>query len=102
MRHASFVFFAAFTLSANAADPVKVVPPQQKLLTTENGRFVFGQISEFRRDQYMLDTQSGRLWKIVLRKTKNPDGTDAPGDGFEVLDWVPYLDIDGKMSVIPK
>jgi len=102
MRFAAAAFAAVFTSCAHAADAVKVTPPQQKVLASENGRFVFGQISEYRRDQYMLDTQTGRVWKIVLRKAKNSDGTDAPGDGFEVLEVVPYVDLEGKMSVGPR
>lgn len=85
-----------------AADAVKVTPPQQKVLASSNGRFVFGQISEFRRDQYMLDTQTGRVWQIVMRKSKNPDGSEAPGDGYAILDPVPYADINGKLDVVPR
>ena len=36
-----------------------------KSLGTEGGRYVLGQISEFRRDQFMLDTKSGRVWTVV-------------------------------------
>ena len=96
------VLIAIAATAAFANEPVKVSPPQQKVLSSPNGRYVFGQISDFRRDQYMLDTQTGRLWQIVLRKAKNPDGSDAPGDGFQVLDVVPYTDIDGKLNVAPK
>ena len=39
-------------------------------LSSDNGRFVFGQISEFSRDQYMLDTQTGMLWQIVISENK--------------------------------
>jgi hypothetical protein len=38
---------------------------QQKILMSENGRFVFGQISDSSKDQFMLDTFSGRLWRIA-------------------------------------
>jgi hypothetical protein len=44
-------------------------PPSQKVdpkvLSTGNGRFVFGQISESNKDKFMLDTFSGRLWHIA-------------------------------------
>jgi hypothetical protein len=91
-----------FSVSAViAADPIKVTPPQQKTLAG-SGRYVFGQISEFRADQYMLDTQTGRLWRIVLRRPKNQDGTDAPGDSLPVLDAVPYVAADGNLSAAPK
>lgn len=58
-----------------------------KVLSAPGGRYVFGQISEFRRDQFMLDTQTGRLWKIVLQKSKRQDGTEME---FEMLDHIPY------------
>lgn len=35
----------------------------------------------------MLDTQTGRLWKIVLQKSKRQDGTEME---FEMLDHIPY------------
>lgn len=48
-----------------AAEPVKVKPPANKSLSSENGRYVYGQISEMRRDQYMLDTKTGKLWNLM-------------------------------------
>ena len=96
------VLVSAFSALACAADAVKVTPPQQKVLVSSSGRFVFGQISEYRRDQFMLDTQTGRLWQIVTRKAKNPDGSDAPGDGYAILDSVPYADINGKLDLTPR
>lgn len=101
-RFAITVAAFAFSACASAADAVKVTPPQQKVLASSNGRYVFGQVSEYRRDQYMLDTQTGRLWQIVLRKGKNPDGSEAAGDGFSILDPVPYSDINGKLGVTPQ
>ncbi len=41
------------------------------VLSSEHGRFAFGQISEFRQDQYMLDTTTGELWIIVQDPNKN-------------------------------
>ena len=35
-----------------------------KVLSSPQGRFVFGQISKSGKDQFMLDTYSGRLWRI--------------------------------------
>ena len=37
---------------------------QQEILSSENGRFVFGQISDASKDQFMLDTQTGRILGI--------------------------------------
>lgn len=96
------VFTLTLPIYSLGADAVKVTPPQQKLLSSENGRYVFGQISEFRRDQFMLDTKTGRLWSIVVRKAKNPDGNEALGEGFAILDPIPYSDINGTLTVEPK
>lgn len=85
--------------SAHAEGEVKAkLPPMTRALVAPqsssngDGRFVFGQISDFRADQYMLDTKTGRLWKIVLR-------SDGRGD---MLQLVPYGSDDGaSMSVSP-
>ncbi len=55
------------------------------------GRFVFGQINEFNADQYMLDTQTGRLWRLV--DTANGEGS--------VLEPVPYLHPGGGLQAMP-
>jgi hypothetical protein len=34
-------------------------------LSAAGGRYVFGQVSAYRRDKYLLDTKTGRLWTIV-------------------------------------
>ncbi len=54
------------------------------------GRYVFRQLSDMRRDQYMLDTKMGRLWVIVL----NPD------DKRE-LQVVPYYDQGNRFAMPP-
>ena len=38
---------------------------QYKNLGCPGGRFVFGQISDSSKDQYMLDTVTGRLWQVA-------------------------------------
>lgn len=35
------------------------------VLSAPGGRYVFGQISSARRDQFMLDTQTGQIWQMV-------------------------------------
>jgi hypothetical protein len=35
------------------------------VLASSNARFVFGQISDSGKDQFMLDTFTGRLWRIA-------------------------------------
>jgi len=97
----SLLLFAS-CISTVEAEPVEVKIPQQKMLSSSGGRFVFGQISDFRRDQYMLDTQTGRLWQIAMRKPTNPDGTESSGDEFAILQPIPYSDFDGKLGVTPK
>ncbi len=90
---------ALFLVSvAYAEELVKAVPPQQKVLSSENGRFVFGQISEYRRDQYMLDTKTGRLWQKGIIKV----GKEGEESEMDVFQAIPYKGIDGKWSVDPK
>ena len=91
-----------FSASASAADAVKVAPPQQKLLSSSNGRYVFGQISEFRRDQYMLDTQTGRLWQTACAKT-DAGVSNTQDNCTIILRPVPYIGPgDDKWSVSPR
>jgi hypothetical protein len=70
-------------------------PPQQKLepklLSSENGRFVFGQISDSSKDKFMLDTLSGRLWRIA-----------ESGEVGQFLRAVPYRIGDGEYTPLPK
>ncbi len=37
-----------------------------RILCSEYGRYVFGQISDSSKDQFMLDTYTGRLWRIAV------------------------------------
>jgi hypothetical protein len=76
-----------------ADEPVKVKPPQQNTLACENGRFVLGQLSEFRRDNFLLDTKTGRVWNVVVDKSAE-DGTEVI-----VLQPVPFVGSGGKWHV---
>ncbi|MDU0111737.1 hypothetical protein RT723_01665 [Psychrosphaera aquimarina] len=76
---------------AHANQPVEVIPPQHKVLGSENGRFVFGQVSSFRSDQYLLDTHTGRMWQIVENKDKQ-----------SVLRPVPIKQLFGEEAYIPE
>jgi hypothetical protein len=58
-----------------------------RILSSASGRYVFGQISDFRRDQYMLDTQTGRLWRVVSVTFKKEDGTDGTYDMLEAVSY---------------
>ncbi|MHB8916205.1 MAG: hypothetical protein ACYC4K_10390 [Thiobacillus sp.] len=84
-----------FGSAANAQEKIKVAQDPQKTLGSANGRFVFGQISDFRSDQYMIDTQTGRLWQIVER-------TDEKGSpAGRALQVIPFVSVDGKLGLLP-
>jgi hypothetical protein len=88
------VFLVLATLSvafpAASAQPVEVKPPQQKVLGTPTGRYVFGQVSEYRRDQYLLDTQTGRLWQVVSGQSEQVK-----------LQPVPFIQVLGDEAYMP-
>ncbi len=63
---------------------------QQQILSSSSGRFVFGQISNSGKDKFMLDTATGRLWRI---------GESGAIGLF--LKSVPYRDEGGTCSVLP-
>ena len=64
---------------------------QPAVLAAPGGRFVFGQISSFRSDQYMLDTQTGRLWQVVVDTNQ-----------VQTLQPVLYRAIDGTRTLVPE
>ena len=64
--------------------------PKQEVLSSENGRFVFGQISESSKDQFMLDTVTGRLWRIA-----------ETGEIGMFLRAIPYRNDEGEISPVP-
>ena len=102
MLNTRSLFFAFLAINATAAlaEPVEVKPPQQKTLASPGGRFVFGQISDYRRDQYMLDTATGRLWQKVC--AKSDEKSTSQDDCIAVLQVIPYVGTDDKWSVTPK
>lgn len=59
---------------------------------------MFGQISNFRRDQYVLDTKTGRLWQKVIAKV----GKQGEETEVSILQPVLYEAPDGKWGVDPK
>lgn len=61
-----------------------------RVLASDGGRYVFGQISSAARHQFMLDTQTGRLWVIVADEQQRLS-----------LEPVPYFGLDAKLSLIP-
>ncbi len=66
-------------------------PERHEVLSSQNGRFVFGQISGSSKDQFMLDTQTGRIWRIA-----------ESGEVGVFLRAVPYKTADGKYSPLPE
>ncbi len=76
---------------------------KKAVLSSPNGRYVLGQISDMRRDQFLLDTQTGRVWAVSIQKLPTPDGRLPTDDdpGYTVLDPVPFAngkgeDVDAK------
>lgn len=59
-------------------------------LSSQQGRYVFGQVSDSSRDQFMLDTFTGMLWRI----------SESGKTGIH-LKAVPYCDEKGGCSPLP-
>lgn len=67
-------------------------------LSSAAGRYVFGQINGMARDQYMLDTQTGRLWQLVCAKR---DEADSSKCDVLVLQAVSYSSAPGLSDLPP-
>ena len=65
--------------------------PEHKTLSSDNGRFVFGQISGSSKDQFMLDTATGRLWRI-----------GESGKLWTFLKSIPYRNAKGECTILPE
>jgi len=59
------------------------------VIGTSSGRYVLGQLNQLARDQYLLDTQTGQLWRI---STYEKDSTNV------ALFPVPYVPIEKTNS----
>jgi hypothetical protein len=81
-------FTPAFAQFGIAQAPAQKIS-SEKVLSSGVGRYVFGQISDSSKDQYMLDTLTGRLWRI---------GETSSGVH---LKEIPYRDDKGKVSPYP-
>ncbi|HUT69496.1 MAG TPA: hypothetical protein VMW89_02365 [Desulfatiglandales bacterium] len=64
---------------------------QKAVLSSMQGRYVFGQISDSGQDQFMLDTATGRLWRLTKRS-----------DIGVCLSTVPYRSAEGECSALPE
>ena len=80
------LILALFTLPALAADN----PQHSGVLGVSGGRYVFGQIGDSITSSFMLDTQTGRLWKYQL-----------DGKGGLTLAPITYSLADGSASLTP-
>jgi hypothetical protein len=88
MRLLAWVTLCAATASAQAQAPSA---GHVNVLSATGGRYVFGQISDSRRDQYMLDTQTGRLWVQTCIASSKEDPKQCAQTGL-----VPVSFTDGK------
>jgi len=89
----SFLLFSPLSTEAQFGFTPKQVQQKshQGVLSTAQGRFAFGQVSESSEDKFMLDTFTGRLWRLNKR-------TDI---GL-CLTVIPYRSKDGKCSSLPE
>jgi hypothetical protein len=69
-------------------------------LATEGGRYVLGQISDARRDQYLLDTKTGRLWEVI-EYTSRSKTDESKTETRTMLRPVRFLDKLQNESVEP-
>lgn len=87
-----------FLLVAFLSGPAYSQAPNQsaqKILSSSLGRYVYGQVSDFRADQFMLDTETGKLWRAICMPLP---GSSTPAselgnfcqNGMTVLEPVPY------------
>jgi len=77
-----------------------------KTLSSSLGRYVYGQVSDFRADQFMLDTQTGKLWHRVCMplpgsSTPASELGDFCQNGMTALEPVPYDDGLKGISPLP-
>ncbi|HDR14355.1 MAG TPA: hypothetical protein ENN79_02485 [Desulfobacteraceae bacterium] len=82
------------TVSAQGFGMLSQPVPEQKsyqCLAAAGGRYVFGQISDSSKDQFMLDTLTGRLWRI-----------SETGTVGLFLQAVPYKNEKGEYHVLPE
>jgi len=88
-----FLFFSPLSVDAQFGFQQQPVMQQshQAVLSAAQGRFAFGQVSDSSEDKFLLDTFTGRLWRLGKR-------TDI---GL-CLTPVPYRSDDGECSPLPE
>lgn len=87
---------AVSLVSATAVAQSQPIHPAT--LSSASGRYVFGQINHLARDQYMLDTQTGRLWQLTCIKSQEADPSKCQA---LVLQAVPYDTMAGQFEAPP-
>ncbi|MEE3776487.1 MULTISPECIES: hypothetical protein [Campylobacter] len=70
------LLFVAFSFSSDISSP--------------NGRYEFKQISEARRDQFLIDTQTGKVWRMIFVPFDKKDTTQE--NGFNALEPMYFYD----------
>lgn len=97
----NLTFLLVMALGAMPATPTQAAESQ--VLNSSQGRYAFGQVSDYRKDQYMLDTQTGRLWRMTCVATAaDKNSKDKQGDcSFSALEMVPYIHGQNQYNVLP-
>lgn len=67
------------------------------VLAAHGGRYVFGQVSPYAKHQYLLDTQTGRMWQLVCARQSD----DGKSCAFNALDPLPFLQQEPKLAYTP-
>ena len=86
------ILIAAYAIAAAAT--AQTPPPQNSVLNAAGGRYVFGQISELRRDPYLLDTLTGRLWVQICAVPHKDNPSQC---AVSALQPIAYSDSKGNL-----
>lgn len=92
----AMIFCALMVAGVASGQPT---PAPMAVLSAPGGRYVFGQISNLRRDQYLLDTQTGRMWRTVC------GGEQKDGVCLDnlVMQPVAFVDLTGNAAgLVPR
>jgi hypothetical protein len=88
MKQISLALIVLFALSAAGAN--ESVVSSGGVLSVPGGRYVFGQIGDSVLATFMLDTQTGRLWKYQLDQKRGL-----------ILMPINYYLANGQISLVP-
>jgi hypothetical protein len=65
LRHVGAALLILVTVPAAAQADMSTATAAAAPIGT-GGRFVMGQLTNMRRDQYLLDTKTGRIWAVAM------------------------------------